>query len=195
MVNGGSLILGTGTFQTDNLVVTNGGVVQHTQTYQVDNGTVTVAGGSEQLSSNLVVGTTANSTGTVAVTGGQLIVTNGIIGVGNSGTLTNGSGVGLMTVSNGTVLANQILVGSSAGGEGQLTIQSNGLVNLVGSNAELVVDGPCVYVDGGSLDIVNGIFEIGAGAWAPCPCPVAAPPVRSYTSGTNHPKAGMARGP
>jgi uncharacterized repeat protein (TIGR03803 family)/T5SS/PEP-CTERM-associated repeat protein len=160
VVNGGSLILGTGTFKTDNLVVTNGGVVQHTQTYQVDNGSITVAGGSEQAGSNLVAGTSANSTGTVTVTdAGQLVVTNGVIGIGNSGTLTNGSGVGSMIVSNGTVLANQILLGSSVGGQGQLTIQTNGLVSLVGTNAELVAND--VLVDGGELYMPNSILYCG----------------------------------
>jgi hypothetical protein len=165
VVNGGSLILGVGTFQTDNLVVTNGGVVQHAQSYQVNNATVTIAGGSEQAGSNLVAGSSANSTGIVTVTeGGQLVVTNGVVGIGNNGTVTGGIGVGSMIVSNGTVLANQILLGGSAGGQGQLAVQTNGLVNLVGTNAVLVVDGPSgVVVDGGALNILSGFFEIGVG--------------------------------
>jgi alpha-tubulin suppressor-like RCC1 family protein len=155
VVNGGSLILGVATFKTDNLVVTNGGVVQHTQTYQVDNSTVTIAGGSEQAGSNLVAGTSANSTGTVTVTdGGQLVVTNGVIGIGNNGTVTGGSGVGFMIVSNGTVLAKQILLGSTVGGQGQLTVQTNGLVSLVGTNAQLVAND--LTVDGGDVEILNG---------------------------------------
>jgi hypothetical protein len=130
VVNGGSLVLGAATFKTDNLVVTNGGVVQQPQTYQVNNASVTVASGTSQFGS-LVVGSSANSTGVVAVTGGQLVVTNGVIGVGNDGT-TNGSGSGSLTVSNGTVLAASILLGSSTGGSGDLKIRQGGTVTVLG---------------------------------------------------------------
>ena len=164
VVNGGSLILGVGTFKTDNLVVTNGGMVQHEQTYQVDNATVTVAGGSEQAGSNLVAGSSANSTGIVTVTdGGQLVVTNGVVGIGNNGTITSGGGVGLMTVSNGTLLASTILLGSTAGGHGDLIIQSNGVVNFDncpgGTNCALVAND--IAINGGALFITNGTAYCG----------------------------------
>ena len=163
----GTLMLTGGVYFTDSLLITNtgasflndGGTFTITGQGQVDQGTQTVASGTTQVSSNLVVGTSANSTGTVDVTGGQLVVTNGVIGVGNSGMLTNGSGVGLMIVSNGTVLANQILLGSSVGGQGQLTVQTNGIVNLVGTNAELVAND--VLIDGGELEIFSGILYCG----------------------------------
>jgi T5SS/PEP-CTERM-associated repeat protein len=163
----GTLMLTGGVYFTDSLLITNtgasflndGGTFTITGLGQVDQGTQTVASGTTQVSSNLVVGTSANSTGTVAVTGGQLVVTNGVIGVGNSGTLTNGSGVGLLIVSNGTVLGSSILLGSSVGGQGQLTVQTNGLVNLVGTNAELVAND--VLINGGELEIFNGILYCG----------------------------------
>ena len=54
------------------------------------------------VSSNLTAGSASGATGTVSVTGGQLVATNGVIGVGNDGTATNGFGVGTVTVSSGT---------------------------------------------------------------------------------------------
>ncbi|HVM60467.1 MAG TPA: glycosyl hydrolase family 28 protein [Verrucomicrobiae bacterium] len=211
VVNGGSLILGTGTFKTDNLIVTNGGTVQSAQTNRVDNGAATVAGGSliatnaptaigsvgnsvaslavssnatvqtslttlaagtnstaslsvqdvalMQVLSDFTVGSGPGAIGLVAMTGGSLVVTNGVMGIGNDGTLNGGSGTGTMTVSNGTVLANQILLGSSVGGQGQLTVQRGGLVDLIGNNAILV--GNDLVVDGGSVSIQNGQIRCG----------------------------------
>jgi uncharacterized repeat protein (TIGR03803 family)/T5SS/PEP-CTERM-associated repeat protein len=114
---------------------------------------------SVQILSNLTVGSGLGATGLVAMTGGSLVVTNGVIGIGNDGTATNGVGVGTMTVSNGTVLANQILLGSSAGGHGQLTVQSNGLVSLVGTGAFVACND--LVCDGGTLEIANGVIYCG----------------------------------
>jgi len=166
VVNGGSLILGTGTFKTDNLVVTNGGVVQHTQTYQVDNATVTVAGGSEQAGSNLVAGSSANATGIVTVTdGGQLVVTNGVLGLGNNGTLGGGSGVGQMTVSNGTLLASTILLGSSAGGQGDLLLANGGTISCpAGTNGLIAINSLGADQIGGDLAWDGSTLECGVSA-------------------------------
>ena len=117
-----TLILGPGTFKADNLVVTNGGAVQYNLAYQVDNGTVTVAGGSLQAGSNLVIAATANSTGTVLVVSGTLVATNGVFGIGNNGTVTGGGGRGLLTISNGTLLATTILLGNSTSNQSDLII-------------------------------------------------------------------------
>jgi T5SS/PEP-CTERM-associated repeat protein len=163
----GTLVLTGGVYFTDSLLLTNtgasfindGGAFVITGLGQVDQGTQTLASGTTQLSSNLVVGSSANSTGTISVIGGQLVVTNGVIGIGNEGTLTSGGGVGLMIVSNGTVLASQILLGSSAGGHGDLTIQTNGVVSLVGTNATLVCND--MYMNGGLLSMTNGTLYCG----------------------------------
>ncbi len=128
-------------------------------------GTMAVAGGSTKVASNLVVATTANSTGNVVVTsGGTLAVTNAVLGVGNTGTVVGGGGVGDVMVSNGTVLASTILLGSTAGGQGSLTIQSGGMVSFPGSNALLSVNS--LTVQGGALpvgvlDMVNGTIKVG----------------------------------
>jgi T5SS/PEP-CTERM-associated repeat protein len=153
VVNGGSLILGTGTFKTDNLIVTNGGVVQQLQTYQVNNGSITVSSGSVQMGSNLVAGSSANSTGIVTVTGGSLVVTNGVVGIGNNGTKTNGTGVGQMTVSNATVLASTIVLGSSAGGQGTLLVGAGGVVQAPAgcTNCALIAN-DITITDGAEVD-------------------------------------------
>ncbi len=123
-------------------------------------GQLTMNSGTISVSSNMLVGSSASSTATVNVAGGQLVVTNGVIGIGNGGTLTNGTGVGTMTVSNATVLANTILLGSSAGGQGQLTILTNGLVSLIGSNASLVADGETIVITGGDLYMPNSTMLV-----------------------------------
>jgi hypothetical protein len=145
-------------------LLNNGGIFTITGPAEIDQGTLTSASGTTQFSSNLLVGSSVNSTGTINVTGGQLVVTNGVIGIGDDGTTTNGFGVGTMTVTNGTVLASQILLGSCVGGVGTLNILTNGVINLVGSNAMLVADGTTVNITGGSVVINNGSFACGVGS-------------------------------
>jgi len=172
----GDIFLTGGSILADSLVVTNlfghtiGFVVNVSGTLTVggltvfNNGTMSTAGGLSVLSSNLIAGSVANSTGTVEVTAGQLVVTNGVIGIGNDGTSTNGVGtVAHMTVSNGTVLANHILLGSSAGGAGGLTIGDGGVVDFsfsaAGTNTALVAND--LIVNGGLLAITNGTIYCG----------------------------------
>ena len=162
VVNGGSLILGAGTFKTDNLIVTNGGAVQYTQTYEVNIGTVTVAGGTVQAGSNLVIAATANSTSTVLVVGGTLVATNGTLSVGNDGTITSGGGVGLVTVSNGTLLATTILLGSSAGGQGNLILGAGGTISCpAGTNCLISINSLGFDQIGGDLVWANSTLECG----------------------------------
>jgi len=125
-----------------------------------------VSGGSTILSSDLIAGSFSSSTGTVGVTaGGLLIATNGVLGIGNDGTLTHGSGSGTLTVSNGTVVATTVNLGSSAGGKGLLTLQTNSLITI-SSNLNVVSGSlgstSSVSVTGGSLFITNGAALIGS---------------------------------
>jgi hypothetical protein len=133
LLNNATINDSNGTFQADNLIITNGG--------------------SFLVSSNLVVAGTANSTGSVAIVGGQLVVTNGTLGIGNNGSVTSGGGVGTMTVSNATVIASGILLGSSAGGQGHLTLYNAGAIRSAGSNSILAVNG--FDQIGGSLGWTN----------------------------------------
>ena len=130
----GSMTVSNGTVSTTGVAIGAGTNSQGTLTLQ-DGSTMTV-------SSNLTAGSASGATGTVNVTGGQLVVTNGTLGIGNAGTVNSGSGVGSMTVSDGaTVTASTILLGSSAGGEGHLTLDAGGVIRSAGSNAVLVVNG------------------------------------------------------
>jgi hypothetical protein len=113
-------------------------------------GTLTVAGGVNTLQGALFVGTSIGATGTVWMTGGQLIATNLTTCVGSWGD-------GLVTVFNGDWLGGSMMLG----------VYSNGLgtVNVDGGSVTLLtklVLGNCptggmgvVNVAGGSLYITN----------------------------------------
>ncbi len=120
------------------------------------NGTLTMAGGTNLAIGNLTVG---NSSGTVWVTGGRLVVTNNfkLLNVGNGG-------IGRLTLSNGTVLAQAVRVGGFNGGRGTLTIA--GGTNSV-SSALVVSDdtntSAAVWLTGGQLVATNATTTIGVG--------------------------------
>jgi len=170
----GSLTLNGGLLQTDSLINTNGGTCNVTngqliitQAAQVENGsTYSVSSGTVSFGSDFTLGAAAGSTGAVLVAdGGTLSVTNGELGIGNDGTLTNGAGIGSVTVSNATLPAMTINIGSTAGGLGSLTLQSNALVTV---NANLgVVSGSLTVTStvtllGGTLSLTNGTARIGS---------------------------------
>ena len=145
MMNGGSLLLGAGAFQTDNLILTNGGSVSAT--------------------SNLLIGTTSGTTNTLALSAGStLILTNAALSLGNNGP-TNGAGTGIASITGSTVNVTTLNVGSVAGGLGLLTLQSNALVN-VQSNLTVVsgslVATSSVTLNGGSFTALNGLTQIGS---------------------------------
>jgi hypothetical protein len=106
----------------------------------------------------------------VAVTGGELSVTNGVIGIGNDGTITSGSGVGSMAVSNGTVTASAILLGSTVGGQGHLILGDGGLISGIGTNVTLTIDNSVTVqalqcsaslnVAGGNLSLTKGNSQV-----------------------------------
>ncbi len=160
----GTLVLTGGVYFTDSLLITNtgaaflndGGTFTITGLAQVDQGTQTVASGTTQLSSNLVVGTSANSTGTVNVTGGQLIVTNAPITIGSLG-------VGSMTVSNGTVSTTGVDIGAGTNSQGTLTLQDGSTMtvssNLTAGSAAGATG--TVSVSGGQLVVSNGTLGVG----------------------------------
>ena len=160
----GTLVLTGGVYFTDSLIITNtgasfvndGGTFTITGLSQVDQGTQTVASGTTQLSSNLVVGSSANSTGTVNVTGGQLIATNASITIGNFG-------VGSMTVSNGTVSTTGIDIGAGTNSKGTLTLQDGSAVEISSNLTAGSASGATgiVNVTGGQLVVTNGAVDIG----------------------------------
>ena len=104
----------------------------------------------------LQMGFLAGATGTVWITGGQLTTINGVIHIA-------GSGVGQMTVSNGTWLAADVQVGTSAGSRGTLTIAGGtnamiGPLNIGGSGTGTVI------ITGGQLVLTNTPADVGVGS-------------------------------
>jgi fibronectin-binding autotransporter adhesin len=145
IMNGGSLLLGAGVFQTDNLILTHGGSVNSIN--------------------NVLVGTTAGTTNTLALSDGStLILTNAALGLGNNGT-TNGAGTGIAFITGATINVTTLNLGSTAGGLGFLTLESNALVN-VQSNLTVVsgslVATSSITLNSGSFTATNGLTQIGS---------------------------------
>lgn len=112
-------------------------------------GTVTIAGGTNIVSSSYDIGLLSGATGEVWVTGGRLVTTNFGVNVGSSG-------VGRLSVSNGSWFARLVNVGQSVGSMGTLTIA--GGVSTVYSNMTVGICGSAtgiVNVTSGSLYITN----------------------------------------
>ncbi len=154
----GTFTVGSGPSITGNRIETvDGGILEVAQAASVGGtnsgqATFDVTGGTTILSSNLVAGSSAGSTGIVNVTdGGELVVTNGVLGIGNDGALTNGSGTGFLTVSNGTLTASDILLGSSTGGEGLLTILPGGVVTAPAGCTNCGITANGIVVAGGTI--------------------------------------------
>jgi hypothetical protein len=145
-------------------------------------GMLTIAGGAVDLSGAMAVAQGQSATGSVFITGGQLTVTNQGVSVtgietGRLSLTIGGFGVGQMTLSNGSLLAQSVIVGNCENSQGTLTIAGgtasvastltagvsspltnayggNGVfreLNIVLSNATGVIE-----VTGGSLTITNG---------------------------------------
>jgi probable HAF family extracellular repeat protein len=131
----GRLVAG---YQRDGAVeVTGGTVIAPEIVIGLTNGTgkLNLASGSVTANSNFLVGVSGSATGLVSVTGGTLSVTNGILGVGNAGNINSGSGTGSMLVSNATVTAASLMLGSATGGSGDMTIDNGGTVTVLGGLA------------------------------------------------------------
>jgi hypothetical protein len=110
-------------------------------------GTLTVAGGTNNLS-NLQITSSANTTGTMWLTGGQLNVTNQTI-IGNNG-------IAQMTVSNGIWLTSIVEIGHVLGSSGTLTIA--GGTNTLSSSLEIALSTGSagrLWLTGGQLNVTN----------------------------------------
>jgi T5SS/PEP-CTERM-associated repeat protein len=160
----GTIMLTNAVFATDSLLITNpgasflnnGGTFTITGLSQVDQGTQTVASGTTQISSNLLIGSAADSTGTVNVAGGQLIATNASITVGSLG-------VGNMTVSNASVSTIALAVGAGTNSQGTLTLQDGSDVTISSNLTAGSASGATgiVNITGGSLTVTNGTLGVG----------------------------------
>jgi hypothetical protein len=164
------------------LVVSNG---QLSASYLIvgdapgSSGTLSVAGGTLSLSGGMVVAQGQSATGIVFITGGQLLATNQGVSVNDFETnqlsvTVGGFGVGQLTMSNGSLLAQEVIVadcensqGTLAIAGGHVTVASSLIVGVrsyigVASNANA---SGVVQVTGGSLTVTNqsktGLLTIG----------------------------------
>ncbi len=133
-------------------------------------GALNFSSGTNVLSfANLYLGNAANSTGTLAITGGQLVTTNGIV---NLGTL----GVGSITASGGTWLAKDVYAGTSSGAPPSLLNLSGGtnIMNLVvgvnaGSTGTVILSGGQLVTSNSATTYVGfngaGTMTVSGGTW------------------------------
>lgn len=91
---------------------------------------ITFSEGSTLEANHFNLGLAAGSTGTLWVTGGELVATNGYMAIG-------ADGYGRMVVSNGTVLATEIRLGTNSTGRGELNIVGGTVTVLSGSTDAL----------------------------------------------------------
>jgi hypothetical protein len=105
----------------------------------IDAGTIGVEGGSFSAP-NII------DNGTLRITSG-VISTPGVLGAGNDGTLNGGAGTGSVSISGGSVSAGAVLLGSAAGGSGDLTVSGAGdlTTNKLAAN-DVIVDGGTIIV-------------------------------------------------
>ena len=168
-VRRGTFTLSNGTVIANVIIATNpgsfvnyGGTLIVTTRAQIDQGTQTVANGSAQIFSNLVIGSTAASTGTVNVAGGSLTVTNGVLGVGNDGTVVGDGGIGSLVISGATVVAKSVVLGSTLGGHGVMMLQAGGMLQFPAdmdpSCADCGLSVNEAVLDGGEIDAGNAAF-------------------------------------
>ncbi len=124
-------------------------------------GTFTIAGGTNSISTELHIG--SSNTGTLWLTGGRLVTTNTTaMNIGRFG-------VGQMTVSNGTWLATNAVVGANTGSQGTLTVaggsstvSSNLTVGRYACDSTAIVN-----VNAGTLAVtnsaVNAVLDVRGG--------------------------------
>jgi hypothetical protein len=86
---------------------------------------------------------------TLNITGGTTTL-GGTLGVGNDGSLTGGTGTGHVSVTGGTLTAATIILGSAAGGSGDMTISSSGQVVVGGG-----LSSNDLMMQSGSLEVLD----------------------------------------
>jgi T5SS/PEP-CTERM-associated repeat protein len=138
-------------------------------------GTVNIAGGVLSIAGELSIGSSASCTGSVVMTGGQLVVANNLTNVMRIGD----DGFGLMTVSNASMLVGDVSVARHDGAEGKLVLLpggsfggsddvsigrfsgATGLVLIAGG--QMVITNHPIWVgrEGvGQLIVSNGLLEV-----------------------------------
>jgi hypothetical protein len=115
------------------------------------------------MSSNLIVGGSTGSTGIVTVVNSSLLVSNYMVAIGNTGTTLGSGGSGTMVVSNSTMVANKVLLGSTGGGSGLLILRLGAFLSLhnsvEGDPGRLATNE--ILVDGGTVEGSNATLTAG----------------------------------
>jgi hypothetical protein len=140
----GQMTMSNGNFLAYAVLVPDPGVIGNTST-------LNLLGGA--MSSTYLVAGGGNNTGIVSITGGALVATN--IAVGNTGTLNDGTGFGQMTITNADVTATSVLLGSSVGGHGVMTIKPGGTLHIPPAPGGCTACGFSInegILDGGAID-------------------------------------------
>ena len=111
--------------------------------------TLTVAGGMARILGAVEIGVGAGATGMVWITDGQVVATNAPVYIGSYG-------FGLITMSNGTWLGRDMIVGSQTGSLGQVT-QEGGTISL---SSQLLLgkwfqSTGEIYMNNGNLNVTN----------------------------------------
>ena len=122
-------------------------------------GTVRLSGGTLSIAGEFSIGSSLFCTGTVAMTGGQLIVANNLTNIMRIGD----EGTGTMTVSNAAVSVGDVSVGRHDSSVGTLVLSSGG---LFGGSDDLSIGRfsgatGMVYVAGGQMLITNHPIWVG----------------------------------
>lgn len=157
-MTGGQLVATNGAIG-GGVFIANGQVIQTNGTWlayyeivgEQGAGTLTVAGGVHNVLGPFAAPHQTGGTGAVWVTGGQLVMTNDVAAIGSSG-------VGQVTVSNGTWLARNVFLGDMA----TLTV-AGGTSRLSSylSVGDAAGETSVVWVTGGQLVVTNDLSFIG----------------------------------
>jgi autotransporter-associated beta strand protein len=99
-------------------------------------------------SPNIKLGVTFGNVGTVTQSGG--VVNVGVLGVGNNGTLTDGAGTGHYVISAGSLNADTVVLGSTTGGSGDMTVSGTASVTVGGGFSANTLN-----VTGGSVTVLD----------------------------------------
>ena len=173
VAQGGSLTLAGGFLQPDILLLTNGGAfndlagtLNYSGPFQVENGgSVTISNAPVTTTFDFLLGTFAGSTGTLQVLdSGTLGIAGAALGIGFNGSLTQGAGVGAVTVSNANISATAINLGNNISGVGTLLLQSNSFVGIEANlnvNSGSLSQTSVVSVIDGTLQANNVSARIG----------------------------------
>jgi hypothetical protein len=153
-------LISVGDFGVGSMIMSNGTVAA--EQFSVGGlagaqGEFRLAGGTNRTFTVFTVGTDLQATGTVWMSGGRLVVTNEF-----SSLIVGDSGVGSMTVSNGTVLASDVFVANAFGSAGTLTVAggTNQFLGSLSVAADVNTTGT-VLVSGGQLVVTNALTILG----------------------------------